>query len=83
MLQSILGVRLALSLFEEKLQVPIVIESLHNSACRTPDVRVLNPSVSGFTPALSLMFESALADAVLSAQAQVRSLSRGGLKVSY
>lgn len=71
-LQTVLGVRLTISEFEEKLNVPVVIESLHNSACRTPDVRVFNPSAQSFTPAISLTFDSALADAVLSAQAQVR-----------
>lgn len=72
MLQAVLGVRLTISEFEEKLRVPLVIQSLHNPACRTPDVRVFNPSAQSFTSALSLTFESALADAVLSAQLQVR-----------
>eukprot|EP00892_Ulva_mutabilis_P012033 jgi/Ulvmu1/9201/UM005_0301.1 len=75
MLQSILGIRLVLSQFEQQLKVPIVVQSVHNPACRSADVRVLNPSVSGFTPALSLSFDSALADAVLSAQAQIKDAS--------
>jgi hypothetical protein len=70
LLQAVLGTRVETKRLDNSLNGSLVIQSLHNPAARTPDVRVLNVTLGDFTAQLSSA--NAIAEAVLSVQVRYR-----------
>lgn len=66
MLQGLLGWKIEVLRFENVLKGALVIQSLHNPAARTHDVRVLNVALGDFTAPLAP--GGAISEAVISVQ---------------
>ena len=66
MIQGMLGARVELARFEACLKASLVIQSLHNPAAKSADIRVLNVALGDFTAQLTT--PAAVSEAVLSVQ---------------